>query len=173
MSVPVSASPVVASSTTPGLLSLAVSAVTVTSPVAPETSIPSPATILVTLAAVLATGKTPVTSSVRSIPPDFIVTSPDDTLKLLELKLATPIVDVDAFIPPTVTVVELTVVRKPLVPAIVKSAEPPVSLATLESSAVIVTPVISPPPAAAFILSSIAADVINEVSLSANDSEEV
>ena len=67
MSVPVVVSAVVANSTTPGLVSLAVSAVTVTSPVALLTSIPSPATIEVTLAAVFPTGKVPVTSAVKSI----------------------------------------------------------------------------------------------------------
>ena len=118
-----SASPVVASSTTPGLLSVAVSAVTVTSPVAPLTSIPSPATIEVTFAAVLATGKTPVTSSVKSTPPDFIVTAPDETAKLSELKLAAPFADVLAS--------AKFIVTSPLLP-------PPVKLVPA------VTPVISP-----------------------------
>ena len=46
----------------PLLSTVASSPVIVTSPVSVSTSIPSPATILVTLAAVLPTGKTPVTS---------------------------------------------------------------------------------------------------------------
>ena len=94
MSVPVVVSAVVASSTTPGFVVEASSAVTVTSPVAPLTSIPSPATIDVTLAAVFATGKTPVTSAVKSIPSSFMVTAPEDTEKLSELKLAAPLAEV-------------------------------------------------------------------------------
>ena len=42
----------------------------------------------------LALGKTPVTSFVKSTLPAFIVTAPDDTAKLSELKLAAPFAEV-------------------------------------------------------------------------------
>ena len=44
--------------------------------------------------AILAVGKTPVTSSAKSTPPDFIVTAPEETEKLVELKLAAPFTEV-------------------------------------------------------------------------------
>ena len=40
------------------------------------------------------TGRAPVTSSVKSTPPDFMLIAPDDAAKLSELKLATPLLDV-------------------------------------------------------------------------------
>ena len=52
----------------------------------------------------LATGNVPVTSSVRSTPPDFIVTAPDDTAKLSDENEATPLFDVVASSPAIVTV---------------------------------------------------------------------
>ena len=39
----------------------------------------------------LPTGKIPVTSSVKSTPPDFMLIAPDDAAKLSELKLAIPL----------------------------------------------------------------------------------
>ena len=65
---------------------------------------------------ILALGRTPVTSSVKSIPPDFIVTAPVDTAKLSELKLAIPLVDVVALPAFTVTVVPVAAVDKPVPP---------------------------------------------------------
>ena len=76
-----------------------------------------------------ALGKTPVTSAVKSTPPDFIVTAPEDTAKLSELKLAIPLLDVVESLAAIVIVVPLFDTPIGLVPLSVKSALPLLTVA--------------------------------------------
>ena len=91
MSVPVSASPVVASSTTPGLLSVAVSAVMVTSAPLPLVSIPFPPVIVMAWVDGV-TAPLSVSISLTTSSPNY--TAPLLTLKSDEEKLAAPFADV-------------------------------------------------------------------------------
>lgn len=81
----------------------------------------------------LLTGKVPITSAVKSIPSSLIDTEPDDTSKLSELKLATPLFVSVASSPAIVKVSPLTVVLIPSPPAIV--AENVVELLAIASAA--------------------------------------
>ena len=88
VSVPVVVSAVVANSTTPGFVAVAVSAVTVTSPVAPLTSIPSPATIEVTFASVCDVAiEVPFQVPVDIVPTVVIFVLPEPDITVLSSKI--------------------------------------------------------------------------------------
>ena len=85
-----------------------------------------------------------MTLSDKLTPSSFIVTLPLSTAKFCSLKLAIPLFDVEASSPAIVIVALLTLVSIPSPPAIVKAALPDDAESWLESSAVILTSVISP-----------------------------
>ena len=91
--------------------------------VEPEAYSKSPAVNDEMLVPPLATGNVPVTSAVKSTPPALIVTSPEETEKLSDEKLAIPLLEVEASSPAIVNVVPVADVSIPSPPDTVNDSE--------------------------------------------------